>query len=273
MSSEVAKPQNGLGKAKLASLFFLNHVWTIVEMEARKLRKDPLELILRGVQPALWLLVFGQAFSRFRVFPNAHVSYKGFLAPGILAQSITFISIFYGIAIIWERDMGLLQKIATTPIHRSAIVVGKMLSASLRSLGQAVMILALALLLGIRMNFNVGSMLGVLVTVILGGAFFSGLSMVIATIVRTRERMMGIGQLITMPLFFSSNALYPMSIMPAWLKVLSTMNPMSYLVDGLRQLLLSIGDTALWLDWSVLAGAALIMLLLNTKLYSRILSS
>jgi len=272
MFSAAAAPPNGSDKKRNAWFLFFSQVFTIVEMEGRKMGKDPTELLMRGIQPALWLLVFGQAFSRIRAIPTGHVGYQAFLAPGILAQSVTFISIFYGITIIWERDMGLLQKIASTPIHWSALVLGKMLSASLRALMQAAMILILVLALGIPLHWSVGAVVGVLFTVILGGAFFSGLSMVIAAWMRTRERMMGIGQLITMPLFFSSNALYPKSVMPGWLKVLATVNPMSYLVDALRGLLISVSELHVVWDWSVLVVAAALMLLFNTLLFSRFLS-
>ncbi|WP_027417258.1 ABC transporter permease [Aneurinibacillus terranovensis] len=273
MSLEAAVQQRDSDKGRNRFLLYFYHVWTIIEVEARKLRKDPSELIMRGIQPALWLLIFGQTFSRIRAIPTGSVSYKAFLTPGILAQSITFISIFYGITIIWERDMGLLHKILSTPIRRSAFILGKMLSASLRSFSQAVIILILAVILGIHLNFSVVHIIGVLFTVILGGTFFSGMSMVIASLMRTRERMMGIGQLITMPLFFSSNALYPISIMPGWLKVVAMINPMSYLVDGLRNLLLSVGETHLLFDWGILIVASGLMLLLSSVLFSRILNS
>jgi ABC-2 type transport system permease protein len=272
MSSGAGAPLVASVDNRKGLLRYLQHVFVIVEMEARKLRKDPTELLMRAVQPALWLLVFGQAFSRFRVLPSGTVSYKAFLTPGILAQSITFVSIFYGISIIWERDMGLLQKIVTTPIPLSALVLGKMFAASLRSLSQALIILLLALIIGIHLYVSWASVFGVVLTVLLGGAFFSGLSMVIATLVRTRERMMGIGQLITMPLFFSSNALYPMSIMPGWLKVLATVNPMSYLVDGLRGLLIHEPGAHFGLDVTVLVVASLLMWGLNVLLYPRILA-
>ncbi|MDN4594702.1 ABC transporter permease [Polycladomyces subterraneus] len=272
MSSVTAAPQNDSVKKRNPIIQYFFHVWTIVELEARKVRKDPTDLLMRGIQPALWLLVFGQAFSHIRAIPTGHVSYQAFLTPGILAQSITFISIFYGIAIIWERDMGLLQKIVSTPIRRSSLILGKMLSASLRALFQAAVIMILAIVLGIHLNWSFISIAGVLFTVVLGGTFFSGMSMFIAALVRTRERMMGFGQLITMPLFFSSNALYPRSIMPTWLKVLATVNPMSYLVDALRGLLISVSEVHLFMDWFVLFAASVVMWLLNKALFFRILS-
>lgn len=261
------RPGASVKRAGAPGLYLL-HVWTLIELEIRKLRKDPTELFMRAVQPALWLLVFGQAFSRIGMIPTGKTTYLAFLTPGILAQSVTFIAIFYGISIIWERETGQLQKFLTTPMRRSAMFLGKMLGASVRSIGQAVMVLILALLLGVHILWGPGRILGALATVVLGAAFFSGMSMVLAALLRTRERMMGIGQVITMPLFFSSNALYPTTIMPDWLRVIATINPMSYLVDGLRGLLL--GTPAhLGLDWAVLAGAGAVMLILSTVLFPR----
>lgn len=166
--------------------------------------------------------------------------------------------------------MGLLQKFMSAPISRSSLMIGKMLSASIRAISQGFIILLLSLLLGVHLDWSVGNVVGVFVTVILGAAFFAGLSMTIAALVKTRERMMGIGQIITMPLFFASNALYPLSIMPNWLKVLATVNPMSYFVDALRGLLLTSATPALVTDWAILFAASAIVALLSSWLYPRI---
>ena len=101
----------------------------IAELEVRKLRHDPTELVTRAVQPALWLLIFGEVFSRIRAIPTGDVRYIDFMAPGILAQSVLFISIFYGISIIWERDLGIVHKFLASPTPRTALVLGKALSA------------------------------------------------------------------------------------------------------------------------------------------------
>ena len=97
-----------------------------------------------------------------------------------------------------------------------------------RGLSQAVIIYALALLLGVRMNWNPLALLGVGAMVLLGAACFSTFSVFIACLLRTRERVMGIGQLLTMPLFFASNAIYPIAIMPPVLQVVAKINPLSY---------------------------------------------
>ncbi|MCL6625269.1 ABC transporter permease [Alicyclobacillus shizuokensis] len=268
MSQEAVAPRADWADSRLRAVWlYVVHAMTVVELEVRKLRQDPSELLMRAVQPALWLLVFGQAFGRLRAIPTGGVSYMAFLTPGILSQSITFISIFYGIAIIWERDMGLLQKFLSSPMRRSALVLGKMLGASVRAVGQGIIVVLLALIVGVHLRMG-WDLIGVLVTLVLGSAFFAGMSMVLAALLRTRERMMGIGQVITMPLFFSSNALYPIHIMPAWLRVVATVNPMSYLVDGLRGLLLGT-SFHLWLDWAVLVGAGALMLTLASILFPR----
>lgn len=254
------------------ALLYLYHVWVIIELEVIKMMKDPVEILSRSVQPMLWLLLFGQAFSRLKAVPEAGGDYQAFLTPGILAQAITFVSIFNGLAIIWEKDMGLLQKILTTPIERSALVLGKMLAATVKSISQLAVVLLVAALLGIHLQWGLGRALGLLVFVVLGSAFFSGFSMVIAALVKTRDRMMGIGQLVTMPLFFASSALYPLDILPSWMRVVALANPMSYLVNGFRGLLLEPVYTQWPLDGGVLLGASLFIWALATREYPNLLT-
>ena len=251
---------------------FVTKTLVIAELEARKLRHDATELLTRAIQPALWLLVFGEVFTRMRMIPTGNLRYIDFMAPGILAQSVLFISIFYGIAIIWERDLGIVHKFLASPAPRAALVLGKALSAAVRALSQAVFIYALSLVLGVKLNGNPLALLGVLVIVILGAAFFSTLSLIIACLVKTRERFMGIGQILTMPLFFASNAIYPISIMPGWLRVIAHANPLTYEVDALRALMLAKGTSAygLGLDLAVLAGATTLFVIIGSKLYPNV---
>jgi ABC-2 type transport system permease protein len=113
------------------------------------------------------------------------------------------------------------------------------------------------------------AVLGVLGFVMLGSAVFSTFSLIIACIVKTRERFMGIGQVLTMPLFFASNAIYPLSLMPEWLKSVASANPLTYLVDALRTLMVAGSDTAhsLTLDFSVLAIVFVSFVVIAAKLY------
>jgi ABC-2 type transport system permease protein len=241
-------------------------------MEVQKLRHDPTELLTRAVQPALWLLVFGSVFTQIRLIPTGDQSYIAFLTPGILAQSVLFVSIFYGIAAIWERDLGILHKFLATPTPRTALVLGKALSAGVRGLSQVVIIYALAIVLGVGMNWNPLALAGVVAVVFLGAALFATLSLIIASFVKTRERFMGIGQLLTMPLFFASNAIYPIAIMPPWLQAVAAVNPMTYMVDALRSLILvpGSGGIGLPIDFAVLGGTTLVLIFIGAHSYEKI---
>jgi ABC-2 type transport system permease protein len=152
------------------------------------------------------------------------------------------------------------------------LVLGKALSAGIRGLSQALIIYLLAIILGVHLRWGVLEILGVLVLVMLGAAVFSTLSLVIACLVRTRERFMGIGQLLTMPLFFASNALYPVSLMPAWLQAIAGGNPLTYLVDALRSLMLPgySAEFPLALDFGALTLAMVILVLIGARLYPRL---
>jgi ABC-2 type transport system permease protein len=226
-------------------------------VELQKLRRDQTELLTRAIQPALWLLIFGETFTRIHAIPvPGGLPYLAYLAPGILAQSALFIAIFYGIQIIWERDAGVLTKLMVTPTPRAALITGKAFAAGVRSLVQATVIVVLSAILGVELTANPLKLLATAAVVVLGSAFFSCLSMSIAGLALSRDRLMGIGQAITMPLFFSSSALYPERLMPGWLQPVSRINPLSYEVDALRGLL--IGTPAhLWLDAAVLVGVTI----------------
>jgi ABC-2 type transport system permease protein len=262
----------GWGNPLAAVVRFVEKTLVITELEARRLGHDPTELITRAVQPALWLLIFGQVFTRTRAIPTGGLRYIDFMAPGILAQSVLFIAIFYGIAVIWERDLGILQKFLVSPIPRTALVLGRALSAGIRGLSQAVIVYVLALLLGVHINWNPAALLGVVVAVILGASFFATFSLIIAALVKTRERFMGIGQVLTMPLFFASNAIYPISIMPLWLRVVSRANPLTYEVDALRALMLPGVTGSLGLDFIVLATATAALTIIGGRLYPRVVT-
>jgi ABC-2 type transport system permease protein len=259
MSAQPAVPPAGWADVDraMSPRLVLSRVSAMCLVELQKLSHDRSELVTRAIQPCLWLIIFGTTFTRLRAIPTGNVAYLDFLAPGVLAQSVLFVSIFYGIQVIWERDAGVLAKLMVTPTPRAALVTGKAFAAGVRGICQAVVVFVVALLLGVRFTANPLKLLGVVVVVLLGAAFFCCLSVTIAGLVLSRDRMMGIGQAIMMPLFFASNALYPVDLMPTWLKWINHVNPLSYQVEALRGLL--IGTPArLLLDFGVLVGATII---------------
>jgi ABC-2 type transport system permease protein len=255
-------------------LRYVAKVFAIAGMDVRKLRHDPTELLTRAIQPTLWLLVFGQVFAKSRSIPTGNLDYIAFLTPGILAQSVLFVAIFNGISVIWERDLGIVHKFLVSPTPRTALVLGKAVSSGVRALTQAFIVYLLALALGVEMNWSPLSLFGVVLLVLLGAALFSTFSLIIACIVKTRERFMGIGQVLTMPLFFASNAIYPTSIMPDWLKWVAHVNPLSYEVDGLRTLMLAGGQSTFGLptDFAVLVIVLGVLVVIGGLMYPRLIT-
>jgi ABC-2 type transport system permease protein len=246
-----------------------SRVLTFWMIELWRIAHDRTEIYTRAIQPALWLLVFGETFNRLRVIPTGNVRYLDYMTPGIIAQSGLFVAIFYGIHIIWERDAGMLSKLLATPTPRVALVSGKAFAAGLRSAAQAVIVFALGAILRVHLNWNPLHLAAAVAIVMVGSAFFSTLSMTLAGVVLSRDRLMGIGQAFTMPLFFASNALYPVYLMPGWLQVLSTVNPLSYEVDALRGLLIGTSDN-LGLDCAVLTVALVAGIVASSKLLPRL---
>jgi ABC-2 type transport system permease protein len=266
-----AKLTHALVNPLISIVRFIQKTLVIAELEVRKLRHDPTELLIRAAHPALWIVVFGEVFSHIRAIPTGQIPYLDFLAPGILAQSTLFIAIFSGMTIIWERDLGIIHKFLVSPAPREALALGKALSGGVRALSQAIVVYILAVLLGVSMNWNPLNLLGVVALIILAAATFCAFSLIIALMVKTRERFMGIGQLITMPFFFASNAIYPISIMPKWLQIIACGNPLTYEVDALRTLMLpNVTSTfGLGMDFGVLLLTTLVMVLIAARLYPR----
>jgi ABC-2 type transport system permease protein len=253
---------------------YLRQTLAVAEADVRKLIHDPVELLTRMVQPVLWLLIFGQVFNRTRAIPTGGISYLDFMSPGILAQSVLFGAIFYGISLIWERDLGIVQKFLVSPAPRSTLVLGRAISSTARSLCQMLFVYAIAFLLHVQLRFGVFALAGVVLAVMLGSAVFSTFSLIVACLVKSRERFMGIGQVLTMPLFFASNAIYPLSLMPSWLRVVARVNPLTYQVDALRSLMVVGGGNSfgLGVDYLMQITALVILVAVATKLYPSIVT-
>ena len=242
----------------------------MAQAEMRKLRHDHLDIITRSVQPLLWLFIFGTALSHSHVFALGRIEYRAYIAPGVMAQAAMFIAIFYGLSVIWERDVGQLQRLLATPLSRSSIVLGKAAGACVRALVQAVLLLAVLAIAGIGVRWTFTGVIGTLVMLTLGTAAFACMSMLLAAVIKERERFMGVGQLIMMPLFFASSALYPLAIMPPWLRAIARVNPLTYEVQGLRQMLVGVGGRGvLWLDFLVVASFFAVMLMAATRAYPK----
>lgn len=253
---------------------YVMQVYGVLCAELQKIRHDPIELFTRAVQPLLWLLLFGVVMLKVKGLAPAGMSYLDYLSAGILAQSVLFVAIFFGISAIWDRDLGILHRMLVSPAPRTAIVIGKALAASFRGMLQGGVVYVVAGLMGADLNLSPLNILGVMALIGFGCGLFATLSLTIACIVKSRERFMGIGQLITMPVFFASNAIYPIALMPDWLKTISTFNPLTYQVDALRALMINGAHSqfGIFHDFAILFIITAALVILASRLYSRMVA-
>jgi ABC-2 type transport system permease protein len=250
---------------------FMRNVLAMIELEIRRIRHDRTELYSRVVQPILWIAVFGPIMGSVRAIPTGGISYIDYITPGALIQSTTFISIFYGLTIVWERESGILKKLLVAPASRYSIVIGRALASGIRAIFQTLIIIPVALLVGVRFIPSIPNFTLALAIIYISSGGFAATSILIASFLKTRERFMGLGQALTMPLFFASNALYPVSMMPEIMQWIARFNPISYVVDAVRSLMITGNLTNLPVDLSAIALFDAVMFITASINFRRII--
>jgi ABC-2 type transport system permease protein len=250
---------------------FTRNVLAMIELEMRRIRHDRTELYSRAIQPILWIAVFGPIMGNVRAIPTGGIPYTDYITPGALIQSTTFISIFYGLTIVWERESGILKKLLVAPASRYSIVMGRALASGIRAIFQTLIIIPVALLIGVRFMPSTPSFTLALAIIFISSGGFAATSILVASFMKTRERFMGIGQALTMPLFFASNALYPVSMMPEIMQWIARFNPMSYVVDAVRSLMITGNLANLPVDLAAIALFDALMFIIASISFKRII--
>lgn len=208
----------------------------IAEMEFRKLRRDPIEFLVRLSQPLVWLFFFGVASNRIYAPVEGSISYMTFIVPGIVAYSVVNLSVFTGFSLIREKELGLIHKFIVTPTPTVAYLLGKVIFISFRALLQFFILVVLAFLLDTQLHINFNTLFVGGIIVLISSTLFTCFAIIVASFIRSVERFIGLGQFITLPLFFTSTALFPIDKMPEWLKLITLLNPLSYSAEGFRDI-------------------------------------
>jgi ABC-2 type transport system permease protein len=250
---------------------FVRNVFVMMELELRRLRHDRMELYTRAIQPVLWLVIFAPIMGSIKAIPTGSIPYIDYIVPGVLIQSTTMVAIFFGLTLIFERESGILKKLLVTPTSRYTIVIGRSLSAGVRALFQVLIIVPFALVMGVVFLPNPLFFTLAVLIIFFSSAGFAALSIFIAAFLKARERFQAIGQAITFPLFFASNSLYPISLMPPALQTFSLYNPMTYIVDAVRSLLISGDLTNLPVDLVAMSVFVGLMFFLASMSFKRII--
>lgn len=255
--------------------------------ELKKWFKQPFVLFMSLVQPIIWMGLFGKAFNLSALASSNPAAQQGFLATfgttdyfsymaiGMLSFVVLFATMFSGMSIVWDRRLGFLNKVLSTPASRGSIVLSKVFMAVIRSLVQAGIVLAAAVALGLQFgsSFHPIYLLGVFAGLFLMSVGLSALFVAIAIRSTRWETQMAVMNLLNLPLLFASNALFPTNLMPDWLRAFSQVNPVTYGTDLARQLTLYAPDaTAVANDFLFLGIFATVFAAIGIVLSWRYLS-
>ncbi len=238
--------------------------------ELKKYFRQKTRMMVTVIQPFLWLALMGNAMSGLTNNPMAAQflgtgNYLTFMTPGIILMTVMFTSIFSGTTVVWDRRFGYLDKLLAAPIKRGAIPFGKMFAAAVQGLFQAVVIIIVALLFGVRFQ---SGFLGILMILLIAGLLsfiLAGFSLALSVRIKTIETLMAVINLFMMPLMFASNALFPLKVMPKWLQVIAKINPITYAIMPMRNLTVKGWAYNIWIYLLViLVIDAVVMLWTNT---------
>jgi ABC-2 type transport system permease protein len=212
-------------------------VW---QREMIRFGRDRSRIISSLIQPVLFLFVLGTGLSS--LLSTGEVDFRTFLFPGVLAMSVLFTAAFAGISIVWDREFGFLREMLVAPVGTTAIMTGKCLGGATVATLQSLVILALAGLVDVP--YDLVMMLELVVLLFLMAFMICALGLVLAARVKQIQSAMPLVQLTITPLMFLSGALFPLSNLPAWLKVVTTLNPMTYAVESIRSVVFDRLDLA-----------------------------
>jgi ABC-2 type transport system permease protein len=209
-------------------------VW---QRELIRFSTDRLRMITSLVQPFLFLFVLGSGLSRLTAGSTGGLSLKTFLYPGILAMAVMFTAMFSAASIVWDREFGFLREMLVAPVRRSSIVIGKCLGGATVAAFQGIIVLSIAGLVGVPYN-------GVLIISVFGVQLLlaftiTAFGVMMSVRINQMQAFMALTQMLLLPLFFLSGAIFPASHLPTWLTVLNRVDPLTYAVDPMRRIVFS----------------------------------
>jgi len=207
-------------------------VWVVLKREAIRFASDPLRAVVSVLQPLLFLFVLGSGLGALVKF-GGHVNLRTFLYPGAAAMSVLFTALFSAGSIVWDREFGFLREMLVAPVSRTSIVVGKCLGGALVASVQGVLMICTSGLAGVP--YDPALMFTVLGELLLLALTVTAFGMLVAARIQQFQSFMAVTQMLVMPLFFLSGAMYPLSGLPAWLRVLTRVDPLTYAVDPIRK--------------------------------------
>lgn len=213
-------------------------IWVIAYRDLLRFMQERARLIASFAMPLMFLVIFGAGFNRMIGDVVPGVGFIQFMYPGIMAMTVLMSSLMSGLSVVWDREFGFLKEVLVAPLSRTGIVLGKELGTAVIALGQGFVMLALAPIVGVKLDaMLVVKLIPLLIIVSLS---LSSLGILMASRMRSQQGFQMLMQIIIMPLVFLSGVFFPVNNVPTWLEVVSKINPLTYGVDAIRQVFLSV---------------------------------
>jgi len=209
----------------------LRATWVVTRRELLRFKQDKARMVTMMLQPLLFIFVMGTGLGSI-VDTGGGTSFRTFLFPGVLATSVLFTAAFAGISLVWDREFGFLREMMVAPISRGSIIWGKCLGGAIVATGQSLVLLALLGTVGIP--YSPVLIAELIVCLFVGALLLTALGVLLSTRIKTIQAAMPISQLLIMPMMFLSGSLFPIAGLPAWLAVLTRLNPLTYVVQPMR---------------------------------------
>ncbi|RME59820.1 ABC transporter [Candidatus Parcubacteria bacterium] len=217
-------------------MHFLVPIATIWQREILRYTRDRIRIATTLIQPLMFLAVFGVGLRQTLAQGNFGIDFVQFMYPGIIAMSVMGVAFFSAISTVWDREFGFLREILVAPVARTSIALGKALGATTVAALQAFILLLLAPILGIRIDpFSLLELFSLLLFLAFA---ISGIGLLVASLMKTTESFGLLMQVLVFPMFFLSGAFFPLTKVPLWMLAIARLNPLTYGVDALRQIIL-----------------------------------
>jgi ABC-2 type transport system permease protein len=247
----------------------LRAIKVVWQRELIRFSADRLRILTALIQPALYLFVLGSGLSRLTSGALGGLNYRTFVFPGALSMTVLFTAIFSAASIVWDREFGFLREMLVAPISRGSIVIGKCLGGATVACLQGILVLVFAGLVGVP--YSPVLILTIIGELLLLAFTLTAFGVMLAARIEQFQAFMAVTQMLLMPMFFLSGALYPLRGLPTWLQVLTRVNPVSYAVDPVRRAVFShlhhvsprtlqyFGQGVTWGGWRVPVGVELLI--------------
>jgi len=251
----------------ISTRVYFDKIYALWLREVKVFFREKSRLVASTFTPLLWLFVIGTGFGSSTSMTLHSIDYQKFIFPGIICMSVVFSSVFFGSYIIWDRKFDFLKSVMVAPVSRSTIFTGKTFGGMTNSLIQAAILLAVGLIIGVQ--FSPLALVQTIVIILLLSFALTSLGLTLGSYMTSLEGFQMIVSFVVFPLFFLSGALFPIDNLPQWLSILTTVDPVTYGVDALRNIILGIGSHALGLDVMILLLYACALGALGTYSFGR----